>query len=254
MLDVRSLRKTFGGITAVNDVSFEVQRGEILSLIGPNGAGKTTCFNLITGFLKPTAGSIVFENKNVTGRPPHAVAQLGVVRTFQKTNVLRNLTVFENILAAHHRHGTTSLFRTLFPGRAVRESEQALRRSAGEIAELIGLGSRMNTEAGALSCGELRLLEVAIGLGARPRLLMLDEPAAGLNTEEALKLGAILKRLVGSRVEALLVVEHNMSLVMSISDRIVVMNFGQKLAEGTPADIRANPHVVEAYLGAATQH
>ena len=254
MLDVRSLRKTFGGITAVNDVSFEVRRGEILSLIGPNGAGKTTCFNLITGFLKPTAGSIVFENENVTGRPPHAVAQLGVVRTFQKTNVLRNLTVFENILAAHHRHGTTSLFRTLFPGRAVRESEQALRRRAGEIAELIGLGSRMNTEAGALSCGELRLLEVAIGLGARPRLLMLDEPAAGLNTEEALKLGAILKRLVGSRVEALLVVEHNMSLVMSISDRIVVMNFGQKLAEGTPADIRANPHVVEAYLGAATQH
>jgi branched-chain amino acid transport system ATP-binding protein len=251
---VRSIRKTFGGITAVSDVSFDVRRGEILSLIGPNGAGKTTCFNLITGFLKPTSGTIVFESENVTGRSPHAVAQLGVVRTFQKTNILKSLTVFENILAAHHRHGTTSLIRTLFPGRAVRDSEQGLRRSAAEIVELIGLGARMNTEAGALSCGELRLLEVAIGLGAKPRLLMLDEPAAGLNTEEALKLGAILKRLVGTRVEALLVVEHNMSLVMSISDRIVVMNFGQKLAEGTPADIRANPHVVEAYLGTATHH
>lgn len=254
MLEVRKVRKTFGGLTAVNDVSFDVRRGEILSLIGPNGAGKTTCFNVITGFLKPTAGTVVFDSENVTGRPPHAVAQRGVVRTFQKTNILKNLTVFENILAAHHRHGTVSLLRTLVPGRAVRDSERALRTSAAEIAELIGLGARMNTEAGALSCGELRLLEVAIGLGAKPRLLMLDEPAAGLNTEEALKLGAILKRLVGTRVEALLVVEHNMSLVMSISDRLVVMNFGQKLAEGTPADIRANPHVVEAYLGTATHH
>lgn len=254
MLEVRNVRKTFGGITAVNDVSFQVQSGEILSLIGPNGAGKTTCFNLITGFIRPSAGSVHVEGTDVTGWAPHAVARRGVVRTFQKTNILKTLSVFGNVLAAHHIHGTTSLVSTLFPGRRVRESERKIRDSAAEIIELIGLGSRMNAEAGALSCGELRLLEVAIGLGAKPRLLMLDEPAAGLNSEEAMRLGSVLKRLVGPWVEALLLVEHNMHLVMSVSHRIVVMNFGQKLAEGTPDEIRADPHVIEAYLGTAATH
>ncbi len=254
MLEVNNLRMRFGGITAVNDVSFKVAKGEIISLIGPNGAGKTTCFNMISGFLKPSEGSAAFEGEIVTGQPPHAIARRGVVRSFQKTNILKNLTVFENILAAHHRQGERSLLATLFPGKAVRRSEAALRDSAADIVELIGLGARMNTEAASLSCGELRLLEVGIGLGARPRLLMLDEPAAGLNSEEAVKLGAILKQLVGNQIEALLLVEHNMNLVMSISDRIVVMNFGQKLAEGRPAEIRANPEVIAAYLGSGTGH
>jgi len=181
MLEVRDVRKSFGGIHAVADVSFDVGRGEVVSLIGPNGAGKTTCFNLISGFLRPNAGSVLFEKQEVTGRQPHQIARMGLVRSFQKTNILKRLTVFENVLAAHHVHGTTSLAATLFPTRAVRESERRLRDSAAEIVTLVGLGARMNTEASALSCGELRLLEVAIGLGAKPRLLMLDEPAAGLN-------------------------------------------------------------------------
>lgn len=254
MLEVHNIRKSFGGLVAVDDVSFTVRSGEILSLIGPNGAGKTTCFNLITGFLRPSSGAIRVEDADVTGWAPHAIAKRGVVRTFQKTNILKRLSVFENVLAAHHLHGTTSLLSTLFPGRHVKASERGLRDSAAEIIELVGLGARMDAEAGALSCGELRLLEVAIGLGAKPRLLMLDEPAAGLNSEEATKLGAVLKRLVGARVEALLLVEHNMNLVMSVSDRIVVMNFGRKLAEGAPDEIRANPHVIDAYLGTSTRH
>jgi branched-chain amino acid transport system ATP-binding protein len=254
MLQVNNLRMQFGGITAVNDVSFTVGRGEIIALIGPNGAGKTTCFNMISGFLKPTNGNAAFEGETLTGKTPHDIARRGVVRSFQKTNILKNLTVFENILAAHHRQGERSLLATLFPGNGVRKKEAALRESAAEIVELIGLGARMNTEAASMSCGELRLLEVGIGLGAKPRLLMLDEPAAGLNSEEAVKLGAILKRLVGSQIEALLLVEHNMNLVMSVSDRIVVMNFGLKLAEGGPEEIRTNPEVIAAYLGSATGH
>jgi branched-chain amino acid transport system ATP-binding protein len=254
MLEVRDVRKSFGGIHAIADVSFDVRRGEIVSLIGPNGAGKTTCFNVISGFLRPNAGSVRFEAEEVTGQSPHRIARRGVVRSFQKTNILKNLTVFENVLAAHHVHGTTSLLRTFFPTRAVRESERRLRDSAAEIVALIGLESRMNAEAGALTCGELRLLEVAIGLGAKPRLLMLDEPAAGLNTEEAQRLGQVLRTLVGPRIEALLLVDHNMALIMSVSDRVVVMNFGRKLAEGTPAEIRDNPAVIEAYLGSDTHH
>ncbi len=249
MLELRNLHRRFGGITAVDDISFHVNSGEVVSLIGPNGAGKSTCFNLVTGFLKPSSGRVFFEGADVTGEPPHRMARRGVVRSFQKTNVLKGLTVFENVLTAHHLQGTTSLLRVLFPDRRLRENERRIRDSARDVVELVGLGPRMNAEANALSCGELRLLEIAIGLGAGPRLLMLDEPAAGLNGEEARRLGAVLKSLVGTRIEALLLVEHNMGLVMSVSDRVVVMNFGRKLAEGTPAEIRDDAHVIEAYLG-----
>jgi branched-chain amino acid transport system ATP-binding protein len=249
MLELNSVSKRFGGLAALSDISFTVGTGEIVSLIGPNGAGKTTCLNMITGFYRPTAGSVAYRGADITGRAPYAIAQAGLIRTFQKTNVLKGLTVFGNVLTARHRHGDTSLLRALFPGQAQRKRERQLRDEAAAVIEKVGLGDRMNAEADSLSCGELRLLELAVALGAGPQLLMLDEPAAGLNTEEADQLGGVLKKLVGDGVKALLLIEHNMALVMEVSDRIVVLNFGRKIAEGTPDQIRGNSDVIEAYLG-----
>jgi branched-chain amino acid transport system ATP-binding protein len=249
MLEISNLSKRFGGLSALSDITFGVGAGEIVSLIGPNGAGKTTCLNLITGFYRPTEGKVVYRDADITGRAPYAIAQGGLIRTFQKTNVLKGLTVFGNVLTARHRHGEVSLLRTLFPGRAQRGRERQLRDEAAAIVEKVGLGHRMNTEADSLACGELRLLELAVALGAGPQLLMLDEPAAGLNTEEANLLGAVLRTLIGNDVKAILLVEHNMALVMEVSHRIVVLNFGRKIAEGTPNDIRNNSDVIEAYLG-----
>jgi branched-chain amino acid transport system ATP-binding protein len=249
MLELSSVSKRFGGLAALSDISFKVGTGEIVSLIGPNGAGKTTCLNMITGFYRPTAGRVVYRGADITGRAPYAIAQAGLIRTFQKTNVLKGLTVFGNVLTARHRHGDTSLLRALFPGQAQRKRERQLRDEAAAVIEKVGLGDRMNADADSLSCGELRLLELAVALGAGPQLLMLDEPAAGLNTEEADQLGGVLRKLIGEGVEALLLIEHNMALVMEVSDRIVVLNFGRKIAEGTPDQIRANSDVIEAYLG-----
>jgi len=247
MLEVNGLSKQFGGLKALSDVSFSIRKGEIMSLIGPNGAGKTTCLNLVTGFFRPSAGTVRYCNDDITGLSPYAAAQRGLVRTFQKTNVLRGLTVFGNVLTARYRHGERSLWRTFFT--RGRERERQLRDEAAALIEAVGLGARMNTEADSLSCGELRLLEVAVALGAGPKLLILDEPAAGLNTHEAERLGDILKGLVKERVAAMLLVEHNMALVMAVSDHIVVLDFGRKIAAGTPLEVRTNPDVVTAYLG-----
>ncbi|MGY4368789.1 branched-chain amino acid transport system ATP-binding protein [Bradyrhizobium sp. LB1.3] len=247
MLEVNGLSKQFGGLTALSDVSFSIRKGEIMSLIGPNGAGKTTCLNLVTGFLKPSAGTVRYCDEDITGLPPYAAAQRGLIRTFQKTNVLRGLTVFGNVLTARYRHGERSLWRTFFAGG--RQRERGLRDEAAALIETVGLGARMNTDADSLSCGELRLLEVAVALSAGPRVLILDEPAAGLNTHEADRLGDVLKRIVKEHVEAMLLVEHNMALVMAVSDHIVVLDFGRNIAAGTPLEVRTNPDVVTAYLG-----
>ncbi|MFN3735707.1 ABC transporter ATP-binding protein [Hydrogenophaga sp.] len=252
-LEIRGLGKSFGGIHAVKDISFDVKTGEIVGLIGPNGAGKTTCFNLITGFYSPSTGQVRLGGEDVTGKKPFEMARMGIVRSFQKTNILKSLTVFENVLTGHYLEARQPLWRTFFPGRTVREAEHSVRESATRIVHTMGLGHRIDTPASALSCGELRLLEVALALAAKPEILMLDEPAAGLNSQEARTFGEILKTLRGTLVRSILIVEHNMSLVMGVSDRIVVMHFGQKLAEGAPADIQGNKQVIDAYLGGGNQ-
>lgn len=239
----------FGGLAAVQNVSFTVGEGEIVSLIGPNGAGKTTIVNAVTGFVRPTGGVVRFDGENIAGWRPERVAGLGLVRTFQNAAMFANMSVADNLATGRFLTRQTGVWQTLLRTPAFRSEERSTRARVHQVLAMLGLQRRRDTIAGELPYGEQRVLGLGIALMAQPKLLLLDEPAAGLSPEEARVMGSLIRTVHGEGVTVLLI-EHNMSLVMSISDRIVVLKQGQKLAEGMPEAIRRHPEVIEAYLGA----
>ena len=247
MLSVESLSRSFGGVAAVSEISFQVRPGHVHAVIGPNGAGKTTLFNLISGVYVPTTGRVLLEGRDVTGRAPEALARLGVCRTFQNLQICMNMSAVENVMLGAHLHANASLWRGMLG--LTRRADTRLREEAMALMAHVGVGDYRDAHATQMSFGALKRLEIARALAAKPRLLLLDEPAAGLNDSETHEMTQLIRRIAGEGATVLLV-EHDMKLVMSISDHIVVLDQGRKLAEGTAAEVRANPAVIAAYLGA----
>jgi len=248
MLAVQDLAVRFGGVTALERVSFEVRPGSITSVIGPNGAGKTTAFNAITGYLRPSGGQITYDGLALTGLRPSAIARRGIVRTFQKTSVFPALSVDDNVLTGLHLRGTAGFLGILAGRRRLIAEELALAAEAASIIDFVGLVHRRREIAGALPYGEQRLVELAVALAARPRLLLLDEPGAGMTGAEKIVVSGLIRRVREQGVTILLV-EHDMRMVMGISDTVIVLNGGRVIAEGVPAAIQAHPEVIRAYLG-----
>ena len=250
MLSIQHLFKSFGGVHAVQDVSFSVKEGAIHSVIGPNGAGKTTLFNLITGVYTPTSGQIMLRGENVAGLAPDQLAQRGMSRTFQNLQVCMNMSAIENVMVGAHLRLNQNLFAALLRLPSVRRADTHCRDEAAALMEFVGLKRHIGDEAGEMSYGALKRLEIARALAAHPKVLLLDEPAAGLNHTETGEIEALIRKVAQSGVTVVLV-EHDMKLVMNLSDHILVLDYGKKLAEGTAAEVRANPDVVAAYLGVA---
>jgi branched-chain amino acid transport system ATP-binding protein len=248
MLETKELTVSFGGLVAVNQVDLSVSPGEILGMIGPNGAGKTTFFNLLTGFLTPTSGRILFKGKDIAGLPPSRIAALGLCRTFQITSIFPGLTVWENLLTGTYCWTQTRFLDTILRSRGWAEQRREMERQAGEILEFLRIKEQKDTQARNLSYGDQRRLEIGIALASRRECLLLDEPAAGMNPEETQTLSEVIRQIRGKGITIFLI-EHHMQLVMDICDRIVVLNYGKKIAEGPPLEISRNPQVIEAYLG-----
>lgn len=250
LLEAHNLTKHFGGLAAVNQVDIRVEPGEIVGLIGPNGAGKTTCFNLLSGFLPPTAGTITFNGENITGYKSHQIVARGLVRTFQHTTLFHDLSVLDNVLMGLHLSSRRGLGQTLLRPHAFPRAEVS---RSQEVLEFTGLAAHAQQLARNLPHGHQRALGIAMALAASPKLLMLDEPVTGMNIEESQRIMQLVQT-IRDRGTTILLVEHNMRAVMSTCERIVVLSFGQKLAEGTPSEVSTNPEVIAAYLGAGSSH
>jgi len=248
ILALNGLRKNFGGVVAVADLSLTIAKGVISSLIGPNGAGKTTIFNLVTGFARPSGGDMIFSGRRINGMKPHAIAGIGISRTFQNVQIFPNMSVLENIMVGRHLRSRTGMVYACLVPPVLRREEKRIREDAEKQLHFLGLAQYADAPAGSLPLGSQRMLEIARALALEPGLLLLDEPASGLNARETIVMGDLIGKIKAMNITVWLV-EHDMDLVMDISDHVAVINFGSLIAQGTPAEIQRNEMVIAAYLG-----